>query len=179
MAPKRASWPRFNLPKTQEIFKCILDVPHDKLLRFVLLFEKPKGKNVGVCYCIIRTGLRAAAPERHPPARRSHRPGGSGGLTDAGGKGLVPHPPVPAQTRQRAAAVEAVPRVARVQNVGVGEMAVVLDFVAITGDARLLAADKVKTWKGQAQMEAGHTGRSFCGVWRRQRRPLEKTSHSE
>lgn len=109
----------------------------------------------------------------------TRRPGGSGGLTDAGGKGLVPHPPVPAQTRQRAAAVEAVPRVARVQNVGVGEMAVVLDFVAITGDARLLAADKVKTWKGQAQMEAGHTGRSFCGVWRRQRRPLEKTSHSE
>lgn len=34
-------------------------------------------------------------------------------------------------------------------------MAVVLHFVAITGDARLLAADKVKTWKGQATMETG------------------------
>lgn len=32
-------------------------------------------------------------------------------------------------------------------------MAVVLHFVAITGDAGLLAADKVKTWKGQATME--------------------------
>lgn len=49
--------------------------------------------------------------------------------------------------------MEAVSRVAHVQNMGVGKMAVVLDFVAITGDARFLAADKVKTWKGQAKME--------------------------
>lgn len=38
---------------------------------------------------------------------------------------------------------------------GVGEMAVILDFVAITGDAGFLTADKVKTWKGQATMKAG------------------------
>lgn len=30
---------------------------------------------------------------------------------------------------------------------GVGEMAVVLDFVAVTGDARFLAADQVETWR--------------------------------
>lgn len=73
--------------------------------------------------------------------------GGLGRLTDAGRKWFVPDPPVPAQTGQCAAAVKTVSRVARVQNMGVGEMAVVLDFVAVTGDTRFLAADKVKTWR--------------------------------
>lgn len=71
--------------------------------------------------------------------------GGLGRLTDAGRKRFVPHAPVPAQAGQCAAAVETVSRVARVQNVGVGKMAVVLDFVAVTGYARFLAADKVET----------------------------------
>lgn len=38
---------------------------------------------------------------------------------------------------------------------GVGEMAVILDFVAIAGDAGFLTADKVKTWKVRATMETG------------------------
>lgn len=81
--------------------------------------------------------------------------GSLGRLTNAGRKGFVPHPPVPTQTSQCAAAVETVSRVAWVQNVGVGEMAVILDFVAVTGDAGFLTADKIKTWKGQATMKAG------------------------
>lgn len=71
--------------------------------------------------------------------------GGLGRLTDAGRKWFVPDTPVPAQTGQCAAAVETVSWVARVQNMGVGEMAVVLDFVAVTGDTRFLAADQVET----------------------------------
>lgn len=77
--------------------------------------------------------------------------GGLGRLTHAGRKWFVPDPPVPAQTGQCAAAVKTVSRVARVQNMGVGEMAVVLDFVAVTGDTRFLAADKVETWRGSSK----------------------------
>lgn len=68
----------------------------------------------------------------------------AGILTDAGGERLVPHAPVPAQTGQRAAAVEAVARVAGVQHERVGVVAVVLDLVAVAGDARLLAAHQVE-----------------------------------
>lgn len=101
--------------------------------------------------------------------------GGSGRLTHTGRRGSVPHTPVPAQARQCAAAVEAVSRVARVQNMGVGEMAVVLDFVAITGDAGFLAADKVKTWRGQAEMDP-----ALVYGGQQNGRPVEKrTSRSE
>lgn len=114
----------------------------------------------GVCYCIIMTPLSAifwiygffrwskcttdtCQSVTGAPTLDDR---GLGRLTDAGRKWFVPHAPVPAQTGQRAAAVETVSGVARVQNMGVGEMAVVLDFVAVTGDARFLAADKVETW---------------------------------
>lgn len=91
--------------------------------------------------------------------------GGLGRLTDARRKRFVPHAPVPAQTGQCAAAVETVSRVARVQNMGVGEMAVVLDFVAVAGDARLLAADKVETWRRSVK-----DGDRYLNI----RRPVQK-----
>lgn len=115
----------------------------------------------GVCYCIIMTPLSAVfwiydffrrnkyttdTCQSVTTALTLNRRG-LGRLTDAGRKRCVPHTPVPAQTGQCAAAVETVSRVARVQNMGVGEMTVVLDFVAVTGDARFLAADKVETWR--------------------------------
>lgn len=83
--------------------------------------------------------------------------GGLGRLTDAGRKWFVPHPPVPTQTGQRAAAVETVSRIARIQNMGVGKMAVILDLVSVTGDARFLAADQVKTWKRTSTGGDGHS----------------------
>lgn len=115
----------------------------------------------GVCYCIIMT-LLSAFFCIHAFFRRNkyttdtcrsvttvltldHR--GLGRLTDAGRKRFIPNTPVPTQTGQCAAAVKTVSRVARVQNMGAGKMAVILDFVAVTGDARFLAADKVETWR--------------------------------
>lgn len=176
---KFAFWQHINLPKAQEIFKYILDVPHEKLLLFViLLFEKLKLNNMGVrsnsrtdraYYCIIMT-LLSAVFWNHCSFRRNKYltdtcqslnivltldQGGLGRLTNAGRKGFVPHTPVPTQTSQCAAAVETVSRVAWVQNMCVGEMAVILDFVAIAGDAGFLTADKVKTWKVRATMETG------------------------
>lgn len=67
-------------------------------------------------------------------------------LTHTGGEGLVPHSPVSAEAGQGAAAVEAVPRVAGVQDKGVGIVAVVLDLVAVVGNSRLLAANQVETY---------------------------------
>lgn len=164
---KFAFWQRINLPKTQEIFKCIRDVLHQKLLlSVILLFEKREHSGQASHRWRLLLRYNDAAPSgsfrRHKYLTDTCQSvkmvltvahGGSGGLTHTGRQGSVPHTPVPAQARQRAAAVEAVSRVARVQNMGVGEVAVVLDFVAITRDARFLAADKVKTWKSQAKME--------------------------
>lgn len=67
-------------------------------------------------------------------------------LTHTGREGLVPHSPVPAEAGQGAAAMEAVSRVAGVQDKGVGVVAVVLDLVAVVGNSRLLAANQVKTY---------------------------------
>lgn len=61
-------------------------------------------------------------------------------LTDTGRKWFVPDPSVPAKTGQSAAAMQAVSRVAGVQDKGVGIMTVILDLIAITRDTRLLAA---------------------------------------
>lgn len=66
-------------------------------------------------------------------------------LTDTGRKWLVPHTSVPTETGQCAAAMEAVSRVAGVEDKGVCKMAVILDLVAITGDAWLLTVDQVET----------------------------------
>lgn len=79
-------------------------------------------------------------------------------LTHTGGEGLVPHSPVPAKAGQGAAAVKAVPGVAGVQDKGVGVVAVVLDLVAVVGDARLLAADQVKTYRQELEETNAHEG---------------------
>lgn len=68
-------------------------------------------------------------------------------LTHTGGEGLVPHSPVSAEAGEGAAAVEAVSRVARVQDKSIGVVAVVLDLVAVVGDSRLLAANQVETYR--------------------------------
>lgn len=65
--------------------------------------------------------------------------------TNTGRKWFVPDTSVPAKTGQCTTAMKSVPRVAGVQNIRVGIMAVVLDFIAIIGDTWFLAADQVKT----------------------------------
>lgn len=133
----------------------------------------------GVCYCIIMTPLSAVFWIYGFFRRNKYKTdtwqsismaltldhGGLGRLTDAGWKRFVPHAPVPAQTGQCAAAVETVSRIAWVQNMGVGEMAVVLDFVAITGDARFFAADKVETWRRSSKDGDRHLNIRTFQLW--------------
>lgn len=54
--------------------------------------------------------------------------------------------------------MEAVSRVAGVQDKSVGVVAVVLDLVAVVGDSRLLAANQVETYRREIGDTNAHVG---------------------